>query len=45
MHTTTCEIAEIGIGSTEDKGTRDILNSLDINTFLLDSAGQEKIKF
>lgn len=45
MRITTCEMAEAKIGSTEDKGTRDLLNALDKNIFLLDSGGQEKIKF
>lgn len=38
-------IAEAKIGSAEDRGTRDLLNSPGKNTLLLDSAGQVKIKF
>lgn len=44
MHTTTCRTSEAKTGSTEDKPTPNLLDSLNKNTFLLYSAGQEKIK-
>lgn len=43
MYTTTCGIAEAKIGSTEDKGTPNLFNSLN-KTILLDNTGQEKIR-
>lgn len=44
MHITTCGIAAAKIGSTENKRTPNLLDSLSTNILLLDSGGQKKIK-